>query len=113
MEQDLVTSITCPKCHHTWEEEVLVPDWYETLVACEGARRSVPPLEYCEAWLDDHEGSWGLVDEKSAVVENYWDSKKKASPWAMFRTFVLRELREREERVERIAAAKKTTTTNY
>ena len=93
-----MSSHTCPKCRHTWEEEIVVPSWYEVLLACPDAKRPVPPLEYCEAWLDEHDGSWDLVDEKSAVVENYWDPKKKASPWAMLRTFILRELREPSER---------------
>lgn len=108
-----MNTYTCPKCSHHWEEQVVVPDWYEMLVACEGAKRAVPPYEYCEAWMNEHDGSWELADEKAAVVENYWDPKKKASPWAMLRTFILRELRERQEREERIEEAKQNTGRNY
>ena len=93
-----MTRHTCPKCHHSWEEEILVPDWYETLVACQGAKRAVPPYEHCEAWMNEHDGAWKFADEKSAVVEAYWDPKKKSSPWAMFRMYVTKELRLQSER---------------
>ena len=103
-----MTTRTCPSCFHTWEEEISFPDWYGTLVACKpelnkngkpkGQFRPVPPYEFCEAWMNEHDGAWKFADEKSAVVEAYWDPKKKSSPWAMFRMYVTKELRLQSER---------------
>jgi len=93
-----MTRLTCPECHHQWEEEIVVPDWYETLVACAGAKRAVPPYEHCKAWLDEDEKRWRLVEEMAAVVETYWDPPKKKSPWGMLRTYVGKELRLQSER---------------
>ncbi len=92
-----MNSFTCPECRHTWEEEVVVPSWYETLLACEKAKRPVPPLKFCEAWIDEND-AWHLVAEMVAVVETYWDPPKKKSPWGMFKTYVSKELRLQSER---------------
>jgi len=104
---------TCPSCGHQWEEEVVVPRWYDVLVACPKPEREVPPYEHCEAWMNDHQGSWELAEEKAGVVENYWNPKKRASPWAMFYTYILGELRLQSEREERIEEARQKTGRNY
>lgn len=91
-------SYTCPKCHHSWEEEIDVPDWYTILITRPDAEVTVPPFSHCTAWLDEVDGRWHLVDEMSAVVETYWDPKKKKSPWGMLRTYIGKELRQQSER---------------
>ena len=89
---------TCPKCQHSWEEEIELPDWYTILITRPDAEVTVPPYSHCTKWLDEHEGAWDLAEEMSAVVEGYWDSKKKRSPWAMLRVYILKQLREQPQR---------------
>ncbi len=94
----MTTEYTCPKCQHSWEEEIELPDWYTILITRLDAEVTVPPYSHCTKWLDEHEGAWDLVEEMSAVVEGYWDSKKKRSPWAMLRVYILKQLREQSQR---------------
>lgn len=91
---------TCPSCGHQWEEEVDVPEWYDILITRPDAVVTVPPYSHCVAWLDENQKRWHLVGEMSAVVENYWDPKKKKSPWAMLRGYIDREIRESAEKVQ-------------
>lgn len=95
-----MSSHTCPKCQHCWEEEIELPEWYDILITRPNAEVTVPPYSHCVKWLDTHEGAWDLVEEKAAVVETYWDPRKKKSPWGMLRTYIGKELRLLSERTE-------------
>ena len=90
---------TCPSCGHQWEEEIEVPDWYDILITRKDAEVTVPPYSHCVAWLDKNEGAWELIDEMVAVVESYWDTKKKKSPWGMARVYISKELRLQSQRL--------------